>query len=60
MLNDEGRLLAEGRKQVYVMYFSDVMEIDDTVVRSLLFEAGIIDDASDNTKRKRTGKKHTP
>jgi hypothetical protein len=44
MSNDEGWLLAEGRKQVYMMYFSSVTEIDG-VVRSLLFEAGMIDDA---------------
>jgi hypothetical protein len=44
MLNDEGWLLAEGRKQVYVMYFSKASEIDDNIVRSLLFEAGMIDD----------------
>jgi hypothetical protein len=52
MLNDEGWLLAEGRKQVYVMYFSKVSEIDDNIVRSLLFEAGMIDDQFAQSKRK--------
>jgi hypothetical protein len=52
MLNDEGLLLAEGRKQVYAMYFSKVSEIDDNIVRSLLFEAGMIDDQFAQAKRK--------
>ena len=52
MLNDEGLLLAEGRKQVYVMYFSKVSEIDDNMVRGLLFEAGMIDDQFAQSKRK--------
>jgi hypothetical protein len=52
MSNDEGLLLAEGRKQVYVMYFRTLSDIDDNAVRSLLFEAGMIDDAFGEAKRK--------
>jgi len=54
MLNDEGWLLAEGRKQVYVMYFSKLSEIDDNIVRALLFEASMIDDTFAHSKRKST------
>lgn len=52
MANEEGRLLAEGRKQVYVMYFRKLSEIDDNVIRALLYEAGMIDDAFGVAKRK--------
>ena len=53
MSNDQGVLLAEGRKQVYVMYFKDVSEIDDALVRSQLYEAGILDDSFGEKKRTR-------
>jgi hypothetical protein len=43
MLNDEGLLLSEGRKQVYCMYFKHVSEIDDRAIKSLLYEADLID-----------------
>ncbi|MGC3943642.1 MAG: DUF1801 domain-containing protein [Chryseolinea sp.] len=52
MSNDEGFLLAEGRKQVYVMYFRKLSEIDDNIIRGLLYEAGLIDDAFGAAKRK--------
>lgn len=45
MSNDQGLLLAEGRKQVYVMYFKDVKDINDADVRSQLYEAGALDDS---------------
>jgi hypothetical protein len=44
MSNEEGRLLSEGRKQVYCMYFQKLTDIDEPLVRSLLFEAGLIDE----------------
>jgi hypothetical protein len=53
MSNDQGVLLAEGRKQVYVMYLRDVKEIDDALVRSQLFEAGELDDTF-TAKKKRS------
>lgn len=52
MANDEGLLLAEGRKQVYVMYFRKLSEVDDNVIRALLYEAGMIDDTFGLAKRK--------
>lgn len=44
MSNEEGFLLSEGRKQVYCMYFQMLSDIDEPLVRSLLFEAGLIDE----------------
>jgi hypothetical protein len=45
MSNEDGVLQAEGRKQVYVMYFHSFKEINEEQVRALLFEAGMIDDS---------------
>ena len=44
MSNEDGVLKAEGRKQVYVMYFHSFKDINEEQVRALLFEAGMIDD----------------
>ena len=55
MSNDQGLLLAEGRKQVYVMYFKDVKDINDNDVRSQLFEAGELDDSFAKKKKRRNG-----
>ena len=44
MSNEDGLLLAEGRKQVYVMYFKELGDIDEAQVRALLFEAAMIDE----------------
>src|SRR5688572_13740276 len=38
MSNDDGVLLAEGRKQVYCMYFHTLKEINDEQLRALFFE----------------------
>jgi hypothetical protein len=43
MANEDGILLAEGRKQMYCMYFKSPKEIDDVKIRALLFEAELID-----------------
>ena len=43
MRNDEGLLLAEGRKQVYCMYFKTLTAINEQQVRALLFEAELVD-----------------
>lgn len=51
MLNDEGHLLAEGRKQVFCMYFHTLADIDEPLIRSLLYEAGMIDETF---RRKKT------
>lgn len=45
MSNEQGVLLKEGRKQVYCMYFKSLSEIDDALIRSLLFEAEIVDES---------------
>ena len=56
MSNEDGKLLAEGRKQVYVMHFGSLKDINEENVKALLFEAGMIDDMfskeSGNKKRK--------
>lgn len=44
MSNEGGTLLAEGRKQVYVMYIKSMKDLDENHVRALLFEAGMIDE----------------
>ena len=52
MSYEDGVLLAEGRKQVYVMYFKELDAIDEAQVRALLFEAAMIDEQFVNkTKR---------
>jgi hypothetical protein len=55
MSNDQGLLLSEGRKQVYCMYFHHVSEIDDQSIRSLLFEADLVD--GDFRKKAAKGRK---
>jgi hypothetical protein len=52
MSNEDGALLAEGRKQVYAMYFKKLEDIDDAKVRALLFEAAMIDEQFAKKKRK--------
>ena len=44
MANEDGVLQTEGRKQVYVMYFQTLRDINEDQVRALLFEASMIDD----------------
>lgn len=51
MSNEDGVLLAEGRKQVYVMYFHTVDDINEEQVRALLFEAAMIDDTFRKPKK---------
>lgn len=51
MSNEEGHLLAEGRKQVYCMYFHKLGDINEPLIRSLLFEAGMIDEGFRRKKR---------
>lgn len=52
MSNEDGVLLAEGRKQVYVMYFHSLDEINEDQVRALLFEAELIDKTFVKKKKK--------
>jgi hypothetical protein len=53
MSNNDGILLAEGRKQVYAIYFKNVNDIDERQVRALLFEAAMIDEQFSKKKRKK-------
>jgi len=54
MSNEDGVLLAEGRKQVYVMYFKALNEVNENQVRALLFEAAMIDESfKKNLKKKK-------
>ncbi len=52
MANEDGVLLAEGRKQVYMMYFKKLDDIDEQQVRALLFEAALIDEQFAKKKKK--------
>ena len=53
MSNEDGILKAEGRKQVYVMYFHSLKDINEDQVRALLFEAGMVDDTFADRKKMR-------
>lgn len=53
MSNEDGVLLAEGRKQVYAMYFKKLEDIDEAQVRALLFEAAMIDEQFAKKKKKK-------
>jgi len=52
MGNEEGVLLSEGRKQVYMMYFKKLDDIDEHQVRALLFEAAMIDEQFTSKKKR--------
>jgi hypothetical protein len=52
MSNEDGVLLAEGRKQVYMMYFKKPEDIDEIQLRALLFEAAMIDEQFAKKKKK--------
>ena len=51
MSNEDGVLLAEGRKQVYMMYFKKLGDIDEVQLRALLFEAAMIDEQFAKNKK---------
>ena len=53
MSNDDGVLLSEGRKQVYVMYFKKLDDIDEAQVRALLFEAAMVDEQFAKKKKRK-------
>lgn len=55
MANEDGTLLAEGRKQVHCMYFRSVKEINENQIRALLFEADLVDQRF--AKKKKAKKK---
>jgi hypothetical protein len=45
MSNEDGALHADGRKQVYCMYFKSMAEIKEDKIRALLFEAELVDES---------------
>jgi hypothetical protein len=53
MSNEDGALLAEGRKQVYAMYFNKLTDINENQVRALLFEAAMVDEQFSKKKKKK-------
>jgi hypothetical protein len=59
MSNEDGSLKSEGRKQVYVLHFDSINDINEDQVRALLFEASMIDDEFGERKKRVTKKKHT-
>jgi uncharacterized protein YdhG (YjbR/CyaY superfamily) len=50
--NDQGLLLKEGRKQVYVIKYTSVKEIDEQAVREIIQEAALIDEGFKKKKKK--------
>jgi hypothetical protein len=52
MSNEDGVLLSEGRKQVFMMYFKEPADINDNQIRALLFEAAMIDEQFARKKKK--------
>ena len=57
MSNEDGILKSEGRKQVYVMYFHSLGEINDDQIRALLYEADMIDQTFRKKKKSARTKK---
>ena len=57
MSNEDGVLKSEGRKQVYVMYFHTLTDINDEQVRALLYAAEMIDQTFGKRKTSVKGKK---
>jgi uncharacterized protein YdhG (YjbR/CyaY superfamily) len=52
--NEQGVLLAEGRKQVYLMKFTSPSEINDQIIREIVMEAVMVDDSFHSLKKKST------
>jgi len=52
MSNEDRVLQAEGRKQVYMMYFKKLEDIDEHRVRALLYEAAMIDEQFTKKKKR--------
>ena len=51
MSNEDGVLHADGRKQVYCMYFKSLDEINEEQVRALLYEADLLDESFKRRKK---------
>jgi hypothetical protein len=52
MSNEDGALHADGRKQVYCMYFKSMAEIKEDKIRALLFEAELVDESFKKKSKK--------
>lgn len=50
--NVQGILLSEGRKQVHIVRYSSIKEIDETVLREIILEAILVDDLAFSKKKK--------
>jgi 3-polyprenyl-4-hydroxybenzoate decarboxylase len=48
--NEQHVLLKEGRKQVYVMRFSSLSEIDEQILNQIIQEAILVDDQFKKTR----------
>ena len=53
--NEQGLLLKENRKQVYVIRFKSVREINEQVLSEIIQEAILVDDTFKKQKNKRHG-----
>lgn len=53
MANEDGMLLAEGRKQIYIRYIRTPADIVEGSIRAWLYEAEMIDDSFVKKKLKR-------
>jgi hypothetical protein len=52
MSNEDGVLLAEGRKQVYCMYFNLLQEINEEQLCALFYEAELVDEQFAKKKKR--------
>jgi uncharacterized protein YdhG (YjbR/CyaY superfamily) len=51
--NEQGLLIADNRKQVYLINFTSAKEIDDRLITEIIQEAIMVDDEFGNKKKKR-------
>ena len=51
MSNEDGALLAENRKQMYCVYYRSLKDINESQVRSWLYESELIDESFAKRKR---------
>src|SRR5688572_4052413 len=51
--NDQGLLIADKRKQVYVMRFSKMSQVNEQAIREIIQEAILVDQQFSKTKKKK-------
>ena len=49
--NERNILLGEGRKQVYIVQFSSLKDIDERILREVILEAILVDDLQKKNKK---------